>query len=95
VTDFLHHEIASEAARRLDNDRPHTVALDPLKHGGNLANLRLRPPKPALGIVARAQCPARSCPALRPGSGNGGQMINASSSIMAIPISSTASATGS
>jgi hypothetical protein len=26
--------IPSEAARRLDNDRPHTVALDPLKHGG-------------------------------------------------------------
>jgi hypothetical protein len=34
VTNFLHHEITSEAARRLDNDPPHTVALDPLKHGG-------------------------------------------------------------
>jgi hypothetical protein len=33
VTDLLHHEITSEAARRLDNDRPHTVALDPLQHG--------------------------------------------------------------
>jgi hypothetical protein len=26
--------ITSEAARRLDNDRPHTVALDPLQHRG-------------------------------------------------------------
>jgi hypothetical protein len=34
VADLLHHEIASETARRLDNDRPHTVTLDPLKHGG-------------------------------------------------------------
>src|SRR5262249_28315582 len=33
VTDFLHHQIASEAARRLDDDRPRTVALDPFEHG--------------------------------------------------------------
>jgi hypothetical protein len=30
VTDLLHHEIAGEAARRLHDDRPHAVALDPL-----------------------------------------------------------------
>jgi hypothetical protein len=40
----------------------------------------------------RARGPAPSYPDLRPGSG---QMINASNSIMAIPITSTASATGS
>ena len=33
VTDFLHHEIASEATGRLDDDRPHAVALDPFEHG--------------------------------------------------------------
>jgi hypothetical protein len=33
--------IPSEAARRLDNDRPHTVALDPLKHGGEAGRIRI------------------------------------------------------
>src|SRR5262249_2449548 len=34
MTHFLHHEIASEAAGRLDDDGPHTVALNRLEHGG-------------------------------------------------------------
>src|SRR5215831_10655766 len=33
VTNLLHHEIASEPACCLDDDRPRTIALDPLKHG--------------------------------------------------------------
>src|SRR6266403_944595 len=32
VTDFLHHQVASEPAGRLDDDRPHTVALGPFEH---------------------------------------------------------------
>jgi hypothetical protein len=35
VTNFLHHEIASEAAGRLDNDHPHAVTLDPLEHAAS------------------------------------------------------------
>jgi hypothetical protein len=34
VADLLHHEIASEPAGRLDDDRPHSVGFDPLEHGG-------------------------------------------------------------
>src|SRR5262249_11917752 len=34
VADLLHHEIASEAAGSLDDDRPRAVALDPFEHGG-------------------------------------------------------------
>ena len=30
---FLHHKIAGEAAGRLDDNRPHAVALDPFQHG--------------------------------------------------------------
>ena len=33
VPDLLHHEIPSKAARRLDDNRSHTVALDPFEHG--------------------------------------------------------------
>jgi hypothetical protein len=33
VADFLHHQIAREPARRLEHDRPHAIAFDPLKHG--------------------------------------------------------------
>jgi hypothetical protein len=32
VTDLLDHEITSEAARRLHDDSPRAVALDPFEH---------------------------------------------------------------
>jgi hypothetical protein len=34
VTNFLHHQIASEAAGRLHDDRSDAIALDGLEHGG-------------------------------------------------------------
>jgi hypothetical protein len=34
VPNFLHHEIASEATGRLDDDGWHAVALDPFENGG-------------------------------------------------------------
>jgi hypothetical protein len=33
VTNVLHHEVASEAARRLNDDGPHAVGLDPFEPG--------------------------------------------------------------
>jgi hypothetical protein len=41
LTDFLHHQIASEPAGRRDDNRPHAVGLDPFEQGSKAARMSM------------------------------------------------------